>query len=58
MEAIYTERERIRKQEFENIWVNNLDDVFSDVAPYYDRANVVASLGMWNMWRQPFCLHY
>ena len=54
MEAIYTEREKVRKQEFENIWVNNLDDVFSDVAPYYDRANVVASLGMWKKWRNRF----
>ena len=54
MEAIYTERERVRKQEFEAIWVNNLDDVFSDVAPYYDRANTVASLGMWNTWRNRF----
>lgn len=54
MEVMYAERERMRKQEFENIWVNNLDDVFSDVAPYYDRANVVASLGMWSMWRNRF----
>jgi demethylmenaquinone methyltransferase/2-methoxy-6-polyprenyl-1,4-benzoquinol methylase len=54
MEVMYAEKERVRKQEFETIWVNYLDDVFSDVAPYYDRANVVASLGLWNMWRNRF----
>lgn len=54
MEAMYAERERMRKQEFEHIWVKNLDDVFSDVCTYYDRANIIASLGMWNKWRQRF----
>jgi len=31
-----------------------LNDVFADVAPYYDRANYVASLGLWNWFLNSF----
>ncbi len=31
-----------------------MNDVFADVAPYYDRANYVASLGMWNRFLDSF----
>ena len=50
----FLDREIIRKQEFEEIWSNLLDDVFADVAAYYDRVNMVASLGLLNKWRQRF----
>ncbi len=34
--------------------MEELDDVFDDVARYYDRANHVASLGLWNWFRHHF----
>jgi demethylmenaquinone methyltransferase/2-methoxy-6-polyprenyl-1,4-benzoquinol methylase len=53
--AIYFSlREDNREQEFNQVWVEELDDVFSDVARYYDRANHVASLGLWNWLRNRF----
>ena len=54
MNAEFINREGIRRQEFEHIWDKKLDAVFSDVAPYYDRANVVASLGLIDMLRRNF----
>ena len=54
MNTKFINRENNRSQEFEHIWVNKLDAVFSDVAPYYDRANVVASLGLIDRLRQHF----
>src|SRR5512146_704611 len=41
-------REQVREQRFNTVWTQELNDVFADVAPYYDRANFVASLGLWN----------
>jgi demethylmenaquinone methyltransferase/2-methoxy-6-polyprenyl-1,4-benzoquinol methylase len=41
-------REAVREQRFNTVWTRELDRVFADVAPYYDRANHVASLGLWN----------
>lgn len=41
-------RELARESRFGDFWEHRLDDVFADVAPYYDRANQVASLGLWN----------
>ena len=40
-------REELRAQRFNNVWSVELNDVFADVAPYYDRANNIASLGLW-----------
>jgi len=40
-------REQLREQRFSSIWKRDLHDIFVDVAPYYDRANHVASLGLW-----------
>ena len=54
MNAEFANREIIRRQEFEHIWDKKLDAVFSDVAPYYDRANLVASLGLIDMLRRHF----
>lgn len=47
-------REDNREQQFKQVWVEELDDVFADVARYYDRANHVASLGLWNWFRDRF----
>ncbi len=41
-------REQSREQLFSKVWSLELNDVFADVASYYDRANLVASLGLWN----------
>ena len=46
MDYTYAEREYARSRAFESIWSNELDDVFADVARYYDRANIFATLGL------------
>jgi demethylmenaquinone methyltransferase/2-methoxy-6-polyprenyl-1,4-benzoquinol methylase len=53
--AIYFSlREDDRELQFKQVWVEELDDVFADVARYYDRANYVASLGLWSWFRNRF----
>lgn len=47
-------RELQRAALFGDYWKNELDDVFADVAPYYDQANVVASFGLWHWFRKHF----
>ena len=47
-------RERLREEQFGPIWERDLNDVFADVASYYDRANEFASLGCWNALRKRF----
>jgi len=47
-------RESERAEQFGSYWKNDLNDVFADVAPYYDQANVVASLGLWHWFRKHF----
>ncbi|HEV8095966.1 MAG TPA: class I SAM-dependent methyltransferase [Burkholderiales bacterium] len=47
-------REIAREQQFNTVWTKELNDVFTDVAPYYDRANFVASLGMWDKFLREF----
>jgi len=39
-------REIAREERFNSVWTEELNDVFAHVAPYYDRANCVASLGL------------
>ena len=50
----FSTREDNRERQFKRVWGEELDDVFTDVAPYYDRANHVASLGLWNWFRNRF----
>lgn len=50
----FSTREDYREQQFKQVWVEDLDDVFADVASYYDRANYVASLGLWGWFRNRF----
>jgi demethylmenaquinone methyltransferase/2-methoxy-6-polyprenyl-1,4-benzoquinol methylase len=47
-------REHVREQRFNTVWTRELNNVFADVAPYYDRANTVASLGLWNWFLSSF----
>jgi demethylmenaquinone methyltransferase / 2-methoxy-6-polyprenyl-1,4-benzoquinol methylase len=47
-------REQHREQRFSKVWTQELNDVFADVAPYYDRGNLVASLGLWNVFLRSF----
>lgn len=48
MSPCYTAKEHAREKAFEPIWSNELDAVFSDVARYYDRANIFATFGLLN----------
>jgi len=54
MKCTYCVREEARKEAFSPIWENDINEVFSDVANYYDRINNFASLGMLERWRQKF----
>ena len=47
-------REFAREDRFNFIWAKELEQVFADVAPYYDRANYVASLGLWGWFLRKF----
>ena len=54
MDYSYADREDARASAFEQIWTQELDDVFADVAPYYDRANTFATLGLIDPLRRRF----
>lgn len=47
-------REIAREERFNAVWTQELNDVFADVAPYYDRANYIASLGLWGWFLHQF----
>ena len=47
-------RELAREERFNVVWTEELNDVFADVAPYYDRANYFASLGLWGYFLRQF----
>ena len=47
-------REAVREELFSDVWTRDLNTVFADVAPYYDQANYVASLGLWGWFRERF----
>ena len=47
-------RESAREERFSPVWNRELNDVFADVAPYYDRANDVATLGLCDWFRRSF----
>jgi demethylmenaquinone methyltransferase / 2-methoxy-6-polyprenyl-1,4-benzoquinol methylase len=50
----FSKREDIREDTFNQVWTEELDHVFADVARYYDRANYVASLGLWGWFQRSF----
>jgi len=47
-------RENLRAERFSEVWTQQLNEVFADVAPYYDKGNLVASLGLWNRFLDSF----
>jgi demethylmenaquinone methyltransferase / 2-methoxy-6-polyprenyl-1,4-benzoquinol methylase len=47
-------RELAREERFNVVWTQELNDVFADVAPYYDKANYIASLGLWGWFLRKF----
>ena len=47
-------RESVRERAFANIWSNDINNVFADVAGYYDSVNSVASLGLIDWFRDSF----
>lgn len=51
-------KEQVRRDSFEEIWTNDLEPVFADVAPYYDRANLVASFGTFNRVKRNFVVTF
>lgn len=50
----FSGREVAREQAFSEIWSNEINEVFADVASYYDRVNRAASLGMIDWFRKSF----
>jgi demethylmenaquinone methyltransferase/2-methoxy-6-polyprenyl-1,4-benzoquinol methylase len=54
MNRVYVEMEHAREAAFQSIWSREIDAVFSDVAEYYDRANVYATLGLIDGLRRRF----
>ena len=54
MDSSYADREFARSAAFERIWTEVINDVFADVAKYYDRANVFATLGLIDPLRRRF----
>lgn len=54
MNTTYTAKETVRESAFESVWANDINDVFADVAPYYDRANFFATLGLIDWLRHGF----
>ncbi|MEX0943815.1 MAG: class I SAM-dependent methyltransferase [Pseudomonadales bacterium] len=50
----FSEKENERNDQFEHVWTDELDLVFKDVAPYYDSANYIASLGLWGYFERSF----
>ncbi len=54
MDYSYVEKEYARARAFERIWTEVLEDVFADVAKYYDRANDFATLGLLRPLRRRF----
>jgi len=54
MELCYADKEKARIEAFESIWNQDINDVFSDVADYYDHANDYASMGLLKYLRRRF----
>jgi demethylmenaquinone methyltransferase / 2-methoxy-6-polyprenyl-1,4-benzoquinol methylase len=54
MDYSFADREFARAAAFEAIWSDVINDVFADVAKYYDRANVFATLGLIDPLRRRF----
>jgi len=47
---IFEQREEYRHSLFSNVWSQLVPKVFKDVPRYYRPGNIVASLGLWEIW--------
>lgn len=47
---MFEKRERHRRSLFSNVWSHSVPQVFKDVPRYYRFGNIVASLGLWELW--------
>lgn len=47
---IFEQREERRRSLFSNVWSHLVPKVFKDVPKYYRPGNIVASLGLWELW--------
>lgn len=52
--ALIDAREIQREQQFTKVWNRDLNQVFANIAPFYDIANYVASFGLWGWFRSRF----
>ena len=52
--STFSANETARNGAFSEVWDNDLNDSFAGIAQYYDRANHVASFGLWNWLRSNF----
>ena len=50
----FDQNEDARAIKFGKVWSSELNPAFEDIARYYDKANHVASLGMWNWFQRRF----
>jgi len=48
--AIFNQREKRRRSLFSRTWGELIPKVFEDVPKYYRPGNIVASLGLWEIW--------
>lgn len=46
----FERREQHRRSLFSNVWIHRVPKVFEDVPRYYRPGNIVASLGLWELW--------
>ena len=46
----FEQREEYRRSLFSNVWSQMVPKVFKDVPKYYRPGNIVASLGLWEIW--------
>lgn len=47
---MFEQREKHRRSLFSNVWSQLVPKVFKDVPRYYRPGNIVASLGLWEIW--------
>ena len=52
--AVFQQRERLRRSLFSRTWGELIPKVFEDVPRYYRLGNIVASLGLWEVWVSQF----
>ncbi|CAG4882484.1 Ubiquinone/menaquinone biosynthesis methyltransferase UbiE [Georgfuchsia toluolica] len=49
-QEIFGQKESKRRSLFSNVWARMVPEVFKDVPRYYRSGNIIASLGLWELW--------